>query len=382
MPYVFPMHKVFAARVMESMFYVKAALSGALARDDRRLLDAKSVLLIEPFQLGDVVSLSSVLQPLKDMLPDARLVLLTQASTADVLRADPRIDDVIACPFPWVRGNDRSAAGWRACLKALRAIRAKGGFDVGIDTRGDVRSHWAMVEAGCRRRVGYTNYAGSNMRVRGLLLTDNVGDLAPANRFLLNREVVARAFGTTLPAPDFPLFLTPRIAPVTLADGKRQVLVHPGAGMPHRQWEPQKWAAVVNHLARRPDVHVVLAGGPGDKAAVEAVRTLAPGTTTRITTLQEFLALLKGSTLFVGMDSGPMNVAVSMGIPVVAIFGPSDHRVWAPLGERSRWITKYTGESSDPALVSSPGDPPHESLQRITADDVIRLVDDALADGG
>lgn len=382
MPYHFPKHKVVAARIIEWLAHLMTYRAAAGLGAPGELRSAQSVLLVEPFQMGDVISLSSILQPLKDLLPKARIVVLTQLGNADFLRGDPRVDEILTCNFPWVRAGDRSRAGWRACRDTLRKLKEMGGFDVGIDTRGDFRSHWTMLSAGCRRRIGYSNYAGSNMRVRGLLLTDNIGNLPVMNRFLINREVVARAFKIALPEPAFPLLQTPHIPKTILVQGKQQVVVvHPGAGAPHRRWEKEKWAEVLRHLATQPDLHTVLVGGPGDQAFVEAISRLRPeGQTSRITSYGELQGLLKGSTLFVGMDSGPMNLAVSMGVPVLALFGPSDHQVWYPLGAYSRSITKFRESSSDPSLQGEPGAPPHPSLQQLTAAEVIALLDELLSE--
>ena len=51
------------------------------------------------------------------------------------------------------------------------------------------------------------------------------------------------------------------------------------------------------------------------------------------TTIKQFLALLKRSHLYVGVDSGSMHAAAAFGVPVVALFGPSNPRWIGPYGQ-------------------------------------------------
>jgi ADP-heptose:LPS heptosyltransferase len=51
--------------------------------------------------------------------------------------------------------------------------------------------------------------------------------------------------------------------------------------------------------------------------------------------LVELLSLMQRACCFVGSDSGPMHLAASIDLPLVALFGPSREAIWAPLGANS-----------------------------------------------
>ncbi|HSM21583.1 MAG TPA: glycosyltransferase family 9 protein, partial [Rubrivivax sp.] len=111
------------------------------------------------------------------------------------------------------------------------------------------------------------------------------------------------------------------------------VAIHPGSGgyAPARRWEPAKWAAVADALALRHGAQIVLVGTPADGAeAVQALMAAPARNLAGQTTLPQLAAVLERCHLFLGADSGVMHLAAAVGIPVVALFGPSNHLAWGP----------------------------------------------------
>jgi heptosyltransferase-2 len=111
------------------------------------------------------------------------------------------------------------------------------------------------------------------------------------------------------------------------------VVVHAGSGgySRARRWDPERFAAVADALIDRLSVRVVIVGTAADDgvAVAQAMRHPALNLQGR-TDLSGLAAVLRRCGLFVGADSGVMHLAAAAGAPVVAIFGPSNHRAWAP----------------------------------------------------
>lgn len=112
-----------------------------------------------------------------------------------------------------------------------------------------------------------------------------------------------------------------------------RVAIHPGSGgySMARRWEPVKWAAVADALVERRGVQVILVGTPADGA--DSVQAAMHGPATNLagrTSLSQLAALLGQCDLFLGADSGVMHLASATGVPVVALFGPSNHLAWGP----------------------------------------------------
>jgi ADP-heptose:LPS heptosyltransferase len=89
--------------------------------------------------------------------------------------------------------------------------------------------------------------------------------------------------------------------------------------------------------------------GPGEEQDARAVVDLAPEASVLAppTRLPALAALLSGSRVFVGGDTGPLHMACAVGCPVIGIYGPTDPQVNEPWGVRSRTVyppeRRYTG---------------------------------------
>lgn len=130
-----------------------------------------------------------------------------------------------------------------------------------------------------------------------------------------------------------------------LPDHAPVVAIHPGTGSysPIRRWQPEGFAAVADALAGDRLIPAIVAG-PGEETLGRQVMSTATSRAVLISgvpTPRHLAAFISRCRLFVGNDSGVMHVAVSTGVPVVAVFGPSNHLAWGPYdpgGRRSRVV--------------------------------------------
>lgn len=139
-------------------------------------------------------------------------------------------------------------------------------------------------------------------------------------------------------------------------DGSRDLpahflAVHPGSGSAAKNWPAERFAALVERLAsgRR----WLLIEGPADERAATPLRSLAGGRHARDVPPRILGAILARAGVYVGNDSGVSHLAAAFGAPTVALFGPTDPRVWAPVGDRVRLVRAPDGqmESLDAAEV-------------------------------
>ena len=117
--------------------------------------------------------------------------------------------------------------------------------------------------------------------------------------------------------------------------------IHPGSGSPRKSWPPERFGAVLDSLAlKRP---WLLVEGPAD-AAVAAALARRPGAVlARGLGARVLGAVLARAGLFVGHDSGVSHLAAAWGAPTLALFGPTDPAVWAPVGPRVRVVLAPEG---------------------------------------
>jgi ADP-heptose:LPS heptosyltransferase len=158
------------------------------------------------------------------------------------------------------------------------------------------------------------------------------------------------------------------------------VAVHAGSGDPRKRWPAGRYGAVIRWLVGR-GVDVLLLGGPADEALVRELHEgLALPRVHRIggLPLRRMAAVIARSTLYLGNDSGLMHVAAAVGVPVVAIFGPSDPLTWGPIGARN---TVLHGSAGCPSCTRQELDacPRQRCLEAIGTELVIDVVEKKLA---
>jgi ADP-heptose:LPS heptosyltransferase len=186
-----------------------------------------------------------------------------------------------------------------------------------------------------------------------------------------------------------------RLATAGVAVTDRLVVVHVSAGNPFRRWPQSAFAALVASLASRdPGLWVIVTSGPSEREAagriVEAARTrLRAADRERVLTLGEFsLAELRGlvdrAALYIGGDSGPLHIAATSAIPIVALYGPTLPARSAPW--RNRSLVTESVEITDLACrpcdqrVCAPGD--FRCLTRISPEEVFAAAERALTRAG
>jgi ADP-heptose:LPS heptosyltransferase len=115
------------------------------------------------------------------------------------------------------------------------------------------------------------------------------------------------------------------------------IALHIGSGSKKKVWPPERFAHLTEKLVQKEGARIIVPIGPADEEPVRAYCTLVsseaitPLPNLPLTTLA---AVLKRCSLYVGNDSGITHLAAAVGIPVIALFGPTDPKVWGPRGER------------------------------------------------
>jgi heptosyltransferase-3 len=116
------------------------------------------------------------------------------------------------------------------------------------------------------------------------------------------------------------------------------IVLQPGAGSAVKVWPG--FATLARRL-RDAGVPVVTLAGPADGTLVDmllAAGAVAEDTVARDWRLPELGALLSLARATIGNDSGPTHLAAAIGCPTVALFGPTDPEIWAPLGSHVRVV--------------------------------------------
>lgn len=141
------------------------------------------------------------------------------------------------------------------------------------------------------------------------------------------------------------------------------VLVHPGSGGRRKVWPLAGWHGLLHWLSEKRSLPTLLSLGPADEALEGFALAMQNAGTALVRglSLVRLAALLANCRLYVGSDSGVSHLAAALGVPAIAIFGPTDPAVWAPRGPRVRLVKRRWEESRvmdwEPSRIPGPADP-------------------------
>ena len=318
-----------------------------------------------PNWLGDAVMALPAMEAVRRAYPQAAIVVAARASIAPLFEEEtPAAPDEIVVIDP-----AREAA-------QLRDRRA----DAILLLPNSFESAWRASRAGIGERWGYR--AGG----RGWMLTRGVR--RPRGRVHHIEYYRALVRGLGIDTPDGVPRLAPRGATLASADallaehgvrpGDRLVGFAPGAAYGHaKRWPPARVAELVAALGGRA-ITAVLVGAAADRDTARAIESSLPARTRVVdlvgrTSLRQLVGVIASCAAFVSNDSGAMHVAAALGVPLTAIFGPTDERVTAPGGRAAAIDVIARDVFCRPCLLREcPID--HRCMKRIDVDTVLRSV--------
>jgi predicted lipopolysaccharide heptosyltransferase III len=287
----------------------------------------QSILVIKLRYIGDVVLSTPVLSRLREGFPKARITMLVNAGTEEVVQDHPALDDVMVVTRKGLRN-------WRL-LKELRRRR----FDVVLDLTDGDRSAILCRLSGAPIRIGYN----SEHRWRGILYTHVV----KADRFAMHTipyhlaATEALGLSGSIPEPRMTIARAARdTAKVLLQKAMVDpdtpfVCLHPGARWWFKSWPAERFAALADRIQTDTRAQALFLGSERDRKVVAEIAT-AMRTPCRnlagVSRLQEVAAILERARLMISNDNGPMHIAATVGTPVIGLFGPSDPAIWGPWG--------------------------------------------------
>lgn len=109
------------------------------------------------------------------------------------------------------------------------------------------------------------------------------------------------------------------------------IFIHPGAGAAWKRWPIENFGALAESLAKHAG-QVVLIEGPADREVIASLASAGQFPILCGVPIRLLAAILSHGALYVGNDSGVTHLASLMGVPSVALFGPTDPASWRPLG--------------------------------------------------
>ena len=291
----------------------------------RLTIEPGKILIIKPSSLGDILHSLPFLNAVKSRFPRAVIHWVVAKGFEGLLAEHPMIDHL------WVINKDawkkiRHLKGTIGELQSLFGNLRKERYDLVVDLQGLLRSGIITAATASPMRVGFKEAReGSNV-----FYTDRIKggkDIHAVDRYLK----MADYLGCDTSEISFPFPALPDEIPMYEANEPYAVII-PGARWETKRWPPEKFGKLASLLPLKS----VIVGGKGDRAIAEEVGSSSKGKASSLagkTSLQELAGILKNARLVICNDSGPMHIAAALGIPVFAVFGPTDPVRTGPYGK-------------------------------------------------
>lgn len=336
-----------------------------------------NILFVRLSYIGDILHATPAARWIKEQYPDAKLHWIVTPSMVELLDGNPYVDEII----PWERDEYEAHSKklhiptmWRMWWE-LKAKLEPYKFDVAVDVQGRLITGLVLLASGAPIRLGlggtkelnwlFTNYKSKPS-------TDHV-----IKRYVevaqLLKEAVAKQADLDTPLKTVDNLLEPE----TLNNVSANKMYHMdfyvpsklhtwaeeqwktidnhtslnrgevekplrvglvlGTSWATKEWPQEKWYSLIKSLQYR--ANFVCLGGPKestqykplmDSLTAEGIDQIMLNMLGK-TTLQEVGALIESCDVVVTADTGSLHIALALNKPVVALFGPTDPKLWGPL---------------------------------------------------
>jgi ADP-heptose:LPS heptosyltransferase len=283
------------------------------------------VLFIQLGQIGDYVLSEPFLKALKGYPgKSVRITALIDPVNYGLCKEGGAADEVV------LYGSRKYTRGKPSGFPS--ASLGERGFDCAVWLRGDLKVFLWLI----RKRVRFASVAKYPMPLRRAWASF-ISRRPPANAYPHFTDCMESLLEEHFPGARMPV----EERPGAVRPFRKRVFIHIGSGNALRRWPRERFASLCGMLLGSDRaLRICLLGSKADRGDAEAVlkdRTLLPyagrikDLSGRVG-LEELKRVLSGGALFIGFDSGPMHIAASSGVPVVAMMGPQSPSVFGPRG--------------------------------------------------
>ena len=299
-------------------------------------LNGKKILVTFLMHLGDLTLTTPFVHALRKVAPDAHITYLVDEKLKDVVLHNPYLDEVITIDK---KGRDNSILGLMACARKLSGMN----FDVLINLHPNERCSFICALTKCKVKAGTTHtlfkpmwdvFTPLNRKIHAAdmyldVLTQlgvknlehNGLEIFPSEEHFNNAEDFWRNHG---------VFGSDKLIGFNI-----------GSAVVTKRWAPERFAQVADHFAEKGYKPVFFGGTMDEEMVQEAISFMktTPVVATGSFTIGTLAAAMRRCSLIITNDSGPMHVAISQKVPIVAMYGPSSPKLYGPYTKDATIVT-------------------------------------------
>jgi len=287
------------------------------------------ILIVKLSSIGDIVHTLPVLAAIRANLPNAQIGWAVERRSAEILRGNSLIDNLIEINTRSLRGKlieeilPETSRQWRE----FRRFE----FDVALDFQGLLKSATIAKFSRAKRRYGFSS---RNLREPSsrFLLDETVEVELKTHIIRKNLELAAKALKISVPDKDyeFPIYTdkSHRIeAEKIIAEaGENFAILNPAGGWVTKLWHAGKFGELADRLWEKNNLVSIVTTAPNEGELAEEVRRNSKSGVIFLAqpSLKGFYELAKRAKIYVGGDTGPTHLAIAAGAPTIGIFGPTE----------------------------------------------------------
>ena len=289
-----------------------------------------NILIVKLGSIGDIVHTLPSLAAIRESLPNARVSWVVEQRSAEILRGNTMIDELIEVDTRAVRKITAVDEALPVIARQIRGLR-KRKFDIAVDLQGLLKSGIITQLSGARSRWGFARKELREPASR-IFFTDTVNTPPETHIIRKNLKLVSEAL--SIPVPDrnfdFPIMTSEgdRLeAEATAADaGGPFAILNPAGGWVTKLWPAANFGGLADRLWLEMGIRSIVVTGPRESELANAVLENSSTSTIVLSepSLKGFLELARRAAVYVGGDTGPTHLGVAAHAPVVGLFGPTE----------------------------------------------------------
>ncbi len=300
----------------------------------------KKILVLNLGGIGDQILFFPVFETLKKNFNNSHITLVTEPRSESAVTLTELVDEIFICDF---KSSGKYFEVFRFLKKAVL-----GKYDMVISSGSSALVSILLFLTGIKRRIGYNSGIFSKFLLteavelnRQQYAADMYHKLVSSIDNASGQRIPKISVGLSDNIKDYLDKLIPKEC-----TGRKKIVIHPGVSRLSieknilKSWHIDRWAEFAQRLLVSGNYTVILTGGPDDIEALAQIRDKTLNVdhkpeclvdlSEKAFSIEEFAYIIHISDVLVCVDSSPMHIAVGVGKPVIALFGPTDEKKLLP----------------------------------------------------
>jgi 3-deoxy-D-manno-octulosonic-acid transferase/heptosyltransferase-1 len=319
-----------------------------------------NILIVKLSAIGDVIHTLPALNALRKAYPEARITWLVEEAACDLVKDHPALDRVLVSKRKrWLKELQSPlflnvAKEIYGFIKELRDTH----YDMVLDFQALLKSGILIALSRGKRKIGFGKGL-EHMEYSYLFLNERLPAVSMEHHALTRGLMLLNALGIPTSEVEYELAISDHdrqkvddlLQRYGLVNTGKLVIVNPVAKWESKLWSNRKFAQLADRIIAQYGAAVVFTGSFEDRKTIHEIEAGISAPAVNLageTTLKMLAALYAKADIVVSTDTGPMHLAVSVGTPVVALFGPTAPWRTGPYGPDNQVVT--SGQACAPCF--------------------------------